>query len=159
MAGVSPEQLQRVKASLERTGDRLQDSGDSRHFSSYDSLISSCIRLDEAFPGRLLCSFVVPPHLLNTGKFLHGGASASLVDIIGSAVILTTGVLTTGVTLEISVSYLDSAYLNEEIEIEAKVLRIGKAIAVVNVELRKKGNGKIVATGRHTKYLAVSSRL
>ncbi|CAN6483050.1 unnamed protein product [Victoria cruziana] len=156
---VSLEQLERVKASLERPGDRLQDYGDSRHPSSYDSLICSCIRLDEVLRGRLLCSFTVLPHLLNTGKFLHGGATASLVDIVGSAVILTTGAPTTGVSLEISVSYLDSAYLNEEIEVEAKVLRVGKAIAVVNVEFRKKGNGRIVATGRHTKYLVISSRL
>lgn len=61
---VSLEQLERVKASLERPGDRLQDYGDSRHPSSYDSLICSCIRLDEVLRGRLLCSFTVLPHLL-----------------------------------------------------------------------------------------------
>lgn len=50
--------------------------------------------------------------------------------------------------------------MQEEIEIEAKVLRVGKAVGVVSVELRKK-NGKIIAQGRHTKYLAapVSSKL
>ncbi|KAK9231580.1 hypothetical protein WN943_021818 [Citrus x changshan-huyou] len=47
----------------------------------------------------------------------------------------------------------------EEIEIEAKVLRVGKAVAVVSVELRKKDTGKIVAQGRHTKYLAISSKM
>ena len=47
----------------------------------------------------------------------------------------------------------------EEIEVEAKALRVGKAIAVVSVELRKKKTGKIVAQGRHTKYLALSSKI
>ncbi|KAA8531262.1 hypothetical protein F0562_005979 [Nyssa sinensis] len=47
----------------------------------------------------------------------------------------------------------------EEIEIEAKALRVGKAIAVISVELRKKKTGKIIAQGRHTKYLAVSSKM
>lgn len=45
----------------------------------------------------------------------------------------------------------------EEIEIEAKVLRIGKAIGVATVELRKKSSGKVIAQGRHTKYLAIAA--
>jgi len=47
----------------------------------------------------------------------------------------------------------------EEIEIEAKKVRVGKAVAVVNVEFRKKATGKIIAQGRHTKYLPVKSSL
>lgn len=50
-------------------------------------------------------------------------------------------------------------FIQDEIEIEAKVLRVGKAIAVVTVEFRNKKTGKIIAQGRHTKYLAVSSKL
>ena len=50
-------------------------------------------------------------------------------------------------------------FIQEEIEIEAKVLRGGKAGGVASVELRKKSSGKIVAQGRHTKYLAVSSKM
>ncbi|KAK3009937.1 hypothetical protein RJ639_011904 [Escallonia herrerae] len=50
-------------------------------------------------------------------------------------------------------------FVQEEIEIESKALRVGKAVAVVSVELRKKKTGKIVAHGRHTKYLAVSSKM
>lgn len=46
----------------------------------------------------------------------------------------------------------------EEIEIEAKVLRAGKAVGVATVELRKK-NGKLIAQARYTKYLATSSNL
>lgn len=42
---------------------------------------------------------------------------------------------------------------------EAKTLRVGKAVGVVSVELRKKKTGKLIAQGRHTKFLAVSSKL
>lgn len=49
--------------------------------------------------------------------------------------------------------------MQEEIEIEARVLRVGKAVGVVSVELRKKKTGKIIAQGRHTKYLAISSKM
>ncbi|KAG6779391.1 hypothetical protein POTOM_015771 [Populus tomentosa] len=56
---------------------------------------------------------------------------------------------------------LHCSFMNkkEEIEIEARVLRVGKAVGVVSVELKKKKTGKIIAQGRHTKYLAVPSKL
>ncbi|KAK7282177.1 hypothetical protein RIF29_10772 [Crotalaria pallida] len=47
----------------------------------------------------------------------------------------------------------------EEIEIEARALRVGKAVAVISVEFRKKKTGKIFAQGRHTKYLAITSKM
>ena len=49
--------------------------------------------------------------------------------------------------------------MQEEIEIEARALRVGKTVAVVTVEFRKKNTGKIVAQGRHTKYLPVQSNM
>ena len=41
----------------------------------------------------------------NSGNFLHGGATATLVDLVGSAVIHTYGVENSGVSVEINVSY------------------------------------------------------
>ncbi|KAG6625733.1 hypothetical protein CIPAW_16G119200 [Carya illinoinensis] len=115
------------------------------------------LRVDLIEPGRLICSLKVPTRLLNSGNFLHGGATATLVDMVGSAVIYTVGAPVTGVSVEINISYLDAAFADEEIEIEARVLRVGKAVGVVSVEFRKKETGKIIAQGRHTKYLAVPS--
>ena len=48
----------------------------------------------------------------NAGNFLHGGATATLVDLVGSAVIYTYGVSSSGVSVEINVSYLDAAYVD-----------------------------------------------
>ncbi|KAM7259664.1 hypothetical protein ACFE04_015405 [Oxalis oulophora] len=126
----------------------------------FERFIMQGITVDSIERGRILCSLKVPRRLLNGGNFLHGGATATLVDLVGSAVVYTYGPrVTTGVSVEINVSYLDAAYENEEIEIEAKALRVGKAVGVVSVELRKKKTGKIIAQGRHTKYLAVASKL
>ncbi|CAN6228170.1 unnamed protein product [Urochloa humidicola] len=47
----------------------------------------------------------------------------------------------------------------EEIEVEGKLLRAGKSVGVISVDFRKKKTGKLMAQARHTKYLAVSSRL
>ncbi|GLT48969.1 hypothetical protein SLA2020_225560 [Shorea laevis] len=147
-----------VKRYLEKGGgenDKNAASIDGMPSRFFERFIMQGLRTDLIEPGRVICSMKVPPRLLNAGKFLHGGATATLVDLVGSAVILTLG-LPPGVSVEINVSYLDAAYADEEIEIESKALRVGKAVAVVSVELRKKETGKIIAQGRHTKYLAVS---
>uniref|UniRef100_A0A1J3GEU1 Acyl-coenzyme A thioesterase 13 n=1 Tax=Noccaea caerulescens TaxID=107243 RepID=A0A1J3GEU1_NOCCA len=124
-----------------------------------ERFVTRGLKVDLIEPGRIVCSMKVPPHLLNAGNFLHGGATATLVDLIGSAAIYTTGATQSGVSVEINVSYLDAAFLDEEIEIESKTLRVGKAVAVVSVELRKKKSGKMIAQGRHTKYLAPRPKL
>ena len=150
-----------VKNYLEKTTSGASPNHlDSLPFRFFEPIIMSGLKVDLIERGRVLCSMKVPPRLLNVGKSLHGGATAALVDVVGSAVILTVDrATTTGVSVEINVSYLDAAYAGDEIEIEATALRVGKAVAVVTVELRNKKTGKIVAQGRHTKYLAVSSKL
>ncbi|XP_062187108.1 uncharacterized protein LOC133890651 [Phragmites australis] len=125
----------------------------------YDVFTVAGLRVDAIEPGRALCSFTVPPRLTDASKRMHGGAVASLVDLVGSAVFFAGGTPTTGVSLEITISYLNAACANEEIEIEARVLGIGGTTGCATVEVRKKGTGEVIAHGRHTKYLAVSSRL
>ncbi|CAL5070967.1 unnamed protein product [Urochloa decumbens] len=126
----------------------------------YDAFVLKGIRVVQALqPGTLLCHFTVPSRLLNSGGFLHGGATASLVDLVASAAFTTAGLRTRGSPLEMNISYLDAAFADEEIDIEAKVLRAGKAVGVAVVELKKK-SGKIIAQARYSKYLgAASSKL
>lgn len=150
--------IEGVREWLERMANNLPSSIDELPSGFYDALLLQGTKVDHAEPGRIICSLKVPPRLVNSGNFLHGGAIAAYVDIIGSAAIFTTGAKSAGVSVEINVSYLDAAKSGEEIEIEAKVLRVGRAIAFVTVDLRKK-TGQLVAQGRHTKYLAVTSKL
>uniref|UniRef100_A0A0D9V8M2 Acyl-coenzyme A thioesterase 13 n=1 Tax=Leersia perrieri TaxID=77586 RepID=A0A0D9V8M2_9ORYZ len=126
----------------------------------YDVLTVAGLRVDAIEPGRLLCSFTVPPRLTNaSSKRMHGGAMASLVDLVGSAVFFAGGSPTTGVSVDITVSYVHAAREKEEIEIEARVLGIVGTTGCVTVEVRRKSTGEVLAHGRHTKYLAVSSKL
>jgi len=46
----------------------------------------------------------------NSGGFLHGGATASLVDLVASAAFTTAGLRTRGSPLEMNISYLDAAF-------------------------------------------------
>ncbi|CAK8538539.1 unnamed protein product [Lathyrus sativus] len=125
-----------------------------------ETLIMSSLRVDLIEPGCIICSMTIPPRLLNSRNSLHGGGTATLVDAVGSVVIPASGhVGLTGVSVEINVTYFDAAYVDEEIEIEAKALRMGKNLTVTSVEFRKKKTGKVFAQGRHTKYLPVASKL
>ncbi|XVF62116.1 hypothetical protein PTKIN_Ptkin08bG0191400 [Pterospermum kingtungense] len=159
----NPMDLESVKKYLEKGGGVGDDSnGPTIHgmpFRFFENFIMQGLHVDHAEKGRVLCTMKVPPRLLNAGNFLHGGATASLVDLVGAAVIYRYGFSSSGVSVEINVSYLDAAYVDEEIEIDARALRVGKTVAVVSVEFRKKNTGKIVAQGCNTKYLAVQSKI
>uniref|UniRef100_A0A0E0JRU7 Thioesterase domain-containing protein n=1 Tax=Oryza punctata TaxID=4537 RepID=A0A0E0JRU7_ORYPU len=122
---------------------KLHDDGimDSK---LYDVFTIAGLRVDAIQPGRVLCSFtaqgslirvsIQPPRILlwnsteraslfllffamknASSKRMHGGAVASLVDLVGSAVFFAGGSPTTGVSVEITVSYLAAARVNEEI--------------------------------------------
>ncbi|XP_073004625.1 uncharacterized protein [Typha latifolia] len=148
--------LDAVKRSLEPNPSSSSSSYLPPQF--YESLVVHGLRVDSVEPGRVLCSLSIPPNLASSGSYLHGGVVATLADVVGSTVIFCSGFQTSGVSLEINVSYLDVAFINEEIEIEGKLLHAGKAVAVTSIDFRKK-TGKMIAQARHTKYLAVSSKL
>ncbi|XP_047161847.1 acyl-coenzyme A thioesterase 13-like [Vigna umbellata] len=153
-------ELEAVKRYLEKgVGTSSEVDGLPPRF--LEPLIMNSLKVDLIEPGRILCSMKIPQRLLNAGNTLHGGAAAALVDIVGSAVIPTVGYSgpNTGVSVEINVSYLDAAYVDEEIEIEARALRVGKVVAVISVEFKKKKTGKIFVQGRHTKFLPASSKM
>ncbi|KAL5699301.1 hypothetical protein ACHQM5_030226 [Ranunculus cassubicifolius] len=99
--------LEAVKRFLEGKKDSNSSSIESIPQKIFDPFIMQGVKVDLIEPGRVLCSMKVPPRLLNSGKFLHGGATASLVDVIGSTAIFTTGATSVGVSIEINISYLD----------------------------------------------------
>ena len=50
--------------------------------------------------------------------------------------------------------YLRSAKIGDEIVIDAKTVKLGKSLAFLSVEITNKKDGKIIATGSHTKYIS-----
>ncbi|AQK43736.1 uncharacterized protein LOC100286193 [Zea mays] len=149
-----------VRKSLEPTAtvEKITGSTPARlHF--YDPFVLSGVSIEAAEHGRLLCSFVVTPRLASPAGYLRSGVTATLADQLGSAVFFCSGLPSSGVSLEISVSFVDAAAVGEEIEVEGKLLRAGKSVGVVSVDFRKKKTGKLMAQARHTKYLVASSRL
>ncbi|AES72960.1 uncharacterized protein [Medicago truncatula] len=153
--------LESAKRYLEEKGEASLKVDDDEFPPKFlEHLILRGLRFDVIEPGRVIFTMNIPPRLLNSGKYLHLGATVTLVDVVGSIAIPAAGFpLDTGTSVEINVSCLDAAYLHEEIEIDARVLRVGKAVAVVSVELRKKKTDQVFAQGRLTKYLPFRSKM
>ncbi|KAJ4954210.1 hypothetical protein NE237_031042 [Protea cynaroides] len=101
--------------------------------------------------GSILCNLVVPEHLADhsSGNW-HVGAMTTLIDLVGGLTLVSS----TGrwarytVTVNLSVSFLSTVKIGEEVEIEAKVLdRRGKLSSTI-VEVRRKENTEMVALGK-----------
>uniref|UniRef100_A0A804RLD0 Thioesterase superfamily protein n=1 Tax=Zea mays TaxID=4577 RepID=A0A804RLD0_MAIZE len=99
-----------VRKSLEPTAtvEKITGSTPARlHF--YDPFVLSGVSIEAAEHGRLLCSFVVTPRLASPAGYLRSGVTATLADQLGSAVFFCSGLPSSGVSLEISVSFVDAA--------------------------------------------------
>ncbi|KAL3735879.1 hypothetical protein ACJRO7_024925 [Eucalyptus globulus] len=93
----------------------------------------------------IVCTFVVPDRL--SGRELARG-SATLVDDIGAA----TAYCATGnvkATLDFCVSYLSTVKIQEEVEIESKVVGAGSKgkLAMVVAEVKEEGQWQVDCLG------------
>jgi len=92
----------------------------------------------------------------NRSGSMHGGMTATLVDIVSTKALMTNDKMPVGVSVDMSISYLRPAKVGEEIIIDAKTVKLGKSLAFLSVEIRNKKDNKLIATGTHTKYVGSS---
>ncbi|KAK9940716.1 hypothetical protein M0R45_017359 [Rubus argutus] len=109
------------------------------------------IRVDRVGPGLVACTFKVPLRLLNRDGNLANGAIANLVDIVGSSVVYVNG-LSMNVSVEMSISYLSTAKLNDELEITSRLLGQKGGYSGTIVLMRNKATGEIISEGRHSLF-------
>ncbi len=103
--------------------------------------------------GRAVVELDVVPGVANPMGTLHGGATATLVDHAGTIAIVTADRQgRPGVTTDLNVSYFVAAAVGQTVVAEAVVLKIGKTLAYVTVDLRRKADGVLCAQGRMTKF-------
>lgn len=75
---------------------------------------------------------------------------STLVDVVGTLALLSKEPTRAGVSVEMNVSFLAAARDGETVQVEGRLLRVGKKLAFTEVEIRGE-DGRLVATGRHTK--------
>ncbi|KAH7658294.1 Acyl-CoA hydrolase protein [Dioscorea alata] len=105
------------------------------------------LRVSLTHAGRALCSFRVPPHLTDSDGNWIPGAMSTVIDLVGAAAILSEeGELR--VSADMDITYLSPAKIDDEVEVDARVLGHKGRVSAVLVELRKKRNGERVALGK-----------
>uniref|UniRef100_A0A8C3BGE0 Acyl-coenzyme A thioesterase 13 n=1 Tax=Cairina moschata TaxID=8855 RepID=A0A8C3BGE0_CAIMO len=111
------------------------------------------IKLLSATPGKVVCELKVEEEHTNRGGTLHGGLTATLVDVVSTAALLHTERPAPGVSVDMNITYTSAAKIGEEVLITAQILKQGRNIAFATVDLTNKATGKLIAQGRHTKYI------
>ncbi|XP_024198419.1 acyl-coenzyme A thioesterase 13 isoform X6 [Rosa chinensis] len=113
--------------------------------SIYDMFSLRGIRVDRALPGFVVCT------LKDRAGNLAQGAIANLVDVVGASVAYIHG-LPMNVSVDISVSYMSKAKLDDELEITSQRLGRRGGYSGAIVILRNKATGEVVAEGRHSMF-------
>jgi len=110
-----------------------------------------------ALRGHFVSRLLLTPAHLNSSGGLHGSVTATIIDWAGGLAIAAWDCRdNTGVSVDINVSYVNTAREGDEIEIEGLVEKVGGSLAFTTVKIFKVEEGKrgkLVATGRHTKFV------
>ncbi|BFF99637.1 acyl-coenzyme A thioesterase 13-like [Drosophila madeirensis] len=102
--------------------------------------------------GRAIGEFTVEKEHLNRQGTLHGGLTATIVDNVTTYALMSAG-SHPGVTATLNVSYMSAAKPGEVVEIDARTLRAGRKMAYLDCVLRRKSDGRIIASGGQVKYV------
>ena len=95
---------------------------------------NSALNLTKFEDGKAFGSFKVDETLANSYGGLHGGATATLVDIMGSLALMTKNVDKAGVSVDINVTYTSAAPLGTQVEVVGKVLKYGRTMGFTEVD-------------------------
>ncbi|XP_035216054.1 acyl-coenzyme A thioesterase 13-like [Stegodyphus dumicola] len=102
--------------------------------------------------GQCVCELKIANEHKNRAGLLHGGMTSTLVDAV-STMALFSKIERPGVSIEMSVSFIRPANIGDELFIEGKILKVGKNLAFLTVDVKNKITGQIIAQGKHTKFV------
>ncbi|CAI9168814.1 unnamed protein product [Rangifer tarandus platyrhynchus] len=124
----------------------------SGNFHSFDRNLEK-MTVVSAAAGKVICEMKVEEQHANKIGTLHGGLTATLVDVVSSLALLCTERGISGVSVDMNITYLSPAKIGDDILITAHVLKEGRSLSFASVDLTNKATGKLIAQGRHTKHM------
>ncbi|KAF8607039.1 Thioesterase/thiol ester dehydrase-isomerase [Ceratobasidium sp. AG-I] len=111
------------------------------------------LQIEKAIPGRVDVSLKIASYNLNRNKTVHGGFISSLTDTVGSLAVGTKGQFMTGVSTDISTSFVKSAGgEGDTLFCTGTVVGMGRTLAYTKIDF-KNAQGQLVAFGHHTKFI------
>ena len=130
----------------------VERQAEERPTSPFVELIGG--RMEEWREGYVRMSITLEEHHTNPNGVMHGGVVTTLMDealggVIASVRGLETMFAAPHATVEMNASFLAGARPGDRIEVEARVLRLGRRVAFGEAEARR-GDGELIAKGRMT---------
>ncbi|KAK5580370.1 hypothetical protein RB653_000386 [Dictyostelium firmibasis] len=126
-------------------------------FEGFDKQFLELCTCESLEKGKVVMSMTVDQKYCNILSCLHGGAIATLTDVISSIAILTTNleVITPSVSVEIGMVYSSPAPVDRKIFIVSSVYKQGRNLAFTEttIYLDSEDSGIVIAKGSHTKFL------
>ena len=122
---------------------------------SFNSVLQK-IKFVDGDIGRCVASLKVEQEHCNNYGTLHGGCTATLVDVVSTYALVEDtedSLRRLGVSVNMNIDYMKAAKLDSEIIIDAQIKKRGKKLAFLDVEIRDKENNDLVAKGSHTKFI------
>ncbi|GMS83454.1 hypothetical protein PENTCL1PPCAC_5629, partial [Pristionchus entomophagus] len=117
---------------------------------NYSSIVNTC-RVLKADEGKVSVEFEVDDRMTNHFGTLHGGCSATMVDVVTTGALLATPRGMPGVSVDLHMTYLAAVKLGDTVQLDAEVIRSGKSMAFTRASLYRKPEMTLIATGLHTK--------
>ncbi|KAK2649172.1 hypothetical protein Ddye_016661 [Dipteronia dyeriana] len=140
------------ESSVQRSVKGLEDLSKGVLVPELEALTFAGLQIVEARKGFLRCSLIVPNFVADKIGNWQVGAMATLIDVLGGATICSLDDHIP-VTVDLSISFYSTAKIQEEVEIEAKVVGCRGELPFVEAGIRRKGNGDLITLGRQWMYL------
>lgn len=104
--------------------------------------------------GHVVVKLEVTLDHVNVSKNLHGGAAATLVDVVGTLAIMNADDHHRfGVSTDLNLSWFAPVALGDTAVVDATVLKTGRSLAFVEVTIRRASDDALCVQGRMTKAL------
>uniref|UniRef100_A0A6M2DRZ5 Thioesterase domain-containing protein n=1 Tax=Xenopsylla cheopis TaxID=163159 RepID=A0A6M2DRZ5_XENCH len=121
----------------------------------FDQCLNKLTLVSAESKGTCIAEFTVDKEHVNAAGNLHGGFTATLVDVV-STFALIAAEKPPGVSVDIHVSYLKGATLGDKVVVEANTVKAGKTLAFLEIDVFKKECKSMIAKGSHTKFIGGS---
>ena len=76
-----------------------------------------------------------------------------LIDSLGTTALWTTRPAEDSVSVALTTTFQSAATLGDVLVIHSKVVKMGRTLAFIQVDITRKADGKPIASGSHTKYM------
>jgi len=127
-----------------------------RATSGVEPRLIDALRITAAEPGKVNFELPIEKQHTNRLGILHGATLATMVDTGGSLAVASRGLYATGVSTDLSVTYLNAGgKIGDLVKGEVICDKFGKTLAYTSIKFMNKNN-EIVARGSHTKFVALA---